>query len=132
LRREHSERKAGIDQLGGQPIDRLDATLDHLAEADLLGMADPLLDGGERAAIEEIGRVHGVPGKAQFVGERNDAGCQPQRVVKEHNFSHPYTVAHHGNVLATVLRTRTTDGSGTSSVLGSAVGQVCCWLRSSR
>jgi hypothetical protein len=32
--------------------------------------------------------VHGVPGAAQFLGERDDAGGQPLRVVEERYLGH--------------------------------------------
>ncbi|GAA1963229.1 hypothetical protein GCM10009738_43260 [Kitasatospora viridis] len=31
----------------------------------------------ERAPVEQVGRVHGVPGRPQLVGEADDAGGQP-------------------------------------------------------
>jgi hypothetical protein len=41
LGREHAEGEAGVHHLGGHPIDRPDSALDDLAEADLLGVANP-------------------------------------------------------------------------------------------
>jgi hypothetical protein len=37
-------RRSGVHQLGGQPLDRSETALDHLAEADLLGMVNSLLE----------------------------------------------------------------------------------------
>ena len=64
------------------------ASFDDLAKADLLGVAHPLLDGGEGAATEQVGRVHGVAGTSQLVRESLDARCQSLRVVEQQNFSH--------------------------------------------
>src|ERR1017187_8878816 len=75
LGREHPEREAGVHQPGGQSFDGLVTAPDHLVgEADLLGMTHPLLQGAEGAAIEQVGRVDGVPGTAQLVGEGDHAG----------------------------------------------------------
>jgi hypothetical protein len=89
LSRKHTEREAGVHQIGGQPLGRTEAALEHLAEADLLGVGHSLLEKGEGAAVVQIGRVHGVPCAAQLVGERDHPGGQPLRVVEEHYFSHP-------------------------------------------
>jgi hypothetical protein len=35
--------------------------------------------------------MHGVPGVAQLIGERDDTGGQPERVVEEHYLSHPWS-----------------------------------------
>ena len=86
---EHAEGEAGVHQPGGQSLDRPRPALDHLAgEADLERVSHPLVDSAEGAALEQVGRVHGVPGPAQLVGEGDDAGGQPQRVVEERNLSH--------------------------------------------
>ncbi len=49
---QHAEREAGIDDPGGQVPNRPNAALDDLAEADLLGVVDTVLEGVERAALE--------------------------------------------------------------------------------
>ena len=36
--------RSGVHQFGGQPLDRSETALDHLAEADLLGMVNSLLE----------------------------------------------------------------------------------------
>jgi hypothetical protein len=48
----------------------------------------PLHHGIEGAPLEEVGRVYGVPGAAQLLGEGDDAGGQPLRVVEEHYLGH--------------------------------------------
>jgi hypothetical protein len=88
LCREHTEGEAGVDQLGGQAFDRPDATLDHLAEAGPLSVADPRGQGVEGAAVVEVGCVHGVPGPAQLVSETEDTRREHERVMKQHDFGH--------------------------------------------
>src|SRR5579864_327128 len=89
LGREHAEREAGVDQPAGQFFDGLFAAPDHLVgEADLLGIAHPFLKGAEGTALEQVGRVHRVPGATQLVGDRDDAGGQSLRVVEEHHLGH--------------------------------------------
>ena len=89
LGRQHTERQAGVHQIAGQSFDRLDAAPDHLVgRADLLRVAHSLVKGGEGAAVEQVGRVHGMPGAAQLVGEGDDAGGQSLHVVEEHNLGH--------------------------------------------
>ena len=70
-------------------IEALDlARWDDLPEAELPGMAYPLLHGVEGAPREQVGGVHGMPGAAQLAGERADARGQPLCVVEEHYLSH--------------------------------------------
>ena len=66
----------------------MDAALAHLVEPDLLDVGDALVDAAERAALEEVGRVHGVAGGAQLVGERVDAGRQALGVVEQQDLRH--------------------------------------------
>jgi hypothetical protein len=42
----------------------------------------------EGRAVVQIGRVHNIPGGAKLVGEREDAGRQPVRVMEKQNLSH--------------------------------------------
>jgi hypothetical protein len=51
-------------------------------------MVDSLLDGGEGAAIEQVGDMHGVTGTAKRFGELRYSGRQPLGVVEQQNFSH--------------------------------------------
>jgi hypothetical protein len=55
-----SEREAGVDDLGRQPVDRVDTAIDDLVEADLLDESLPRFDALEGAALEQVGRVHVV------------------------------------------------------------------------
>lgn len=88
LRCDHAEREASVDEPGGQLFNRSGPASHHLIEADLLGVPDSLLDAAEGAALEKVGRVDGVAGAAQLVGEANHAGSQPQCVVEEHYLGH--------------------------------------------
>jgi len=88
LRRQHAEGEPQVDQCGRKPLDRADPPLHHLAEADLPHVRHPVLQGRERAALVQVGRVHGVPGRAQVVGERDDAGREPLCVVEQHDLGH--------------------------------------------
>ncbi len=51
-------------------------------EADLLGVANALIERCERLALVEIRGVNRVPGCAEFVGERKESGCLSLCVVK--------------------------------------------------
>ena len=63
------EREAGVDDIGADPLGGGHAALGQRAEASLAREGHALLDGAERAPIEQIGRVHGVPRLSQLVGE---------------------------------------------------------------
>ena len=88
LGRNHPQGEPAVDQFGGQPFGRPDAALHDLAEADLADVGHALVDAGEGAALEQVGRVDGVPGPAELVGERDHAGSQPLGVVEEQDFGH--------------------------------------------
>jgi hypothetical protein len=47
-----------------------------------------VLDRVERPAVVEVGRVHGVAGVAQRVGETADGVREPERVVEDDDLSH--------------------------------------------
>src|SRR5580700_8104264 len=91
LGREHAEREPGIYQVAWQPLYGPGPARDHLVgKADLPGISHPVLEGGEGPALEQVGRVHGVAGVAQLVGEGDDAGGQSLRMVEEHYLGHDY------------------------------------------
>ena len=70
LRRQHSERKADIDDLTRQRLDGRAGTIDDRHRpADLLRVGHPVLDRVERPAVVEIGRMRRVAGVAQRGGE---------------------------------------------------------------
>jgi hypothetical protein len=96
LRRHYTEREAGVDNVGGQPIGRTDTALDHLAEADLLRMPNSLLHSVERSPLEENWRVCRVAGSPKLVREDNDARGQTLRVMEQDNFGHTYTPSSAG------------------------------------
>ena len=65
-----AEREPGVDEPFGERSSCAFSARDELIrEAELLRVGHPLLDRGERAALEEVGRVHDVPHRAQLVGE---------------------------------------------------------------
>jgi hypothetical protein len=73
-----------VDRLGGvQPA------IDERAEARFAREGHALLDGVERAPVEQVGRVHRVPGLPQLVGERPHSVGQALDVVIQHNLAHP-------------------------------------------
>ena len=47
-----------------------------------------LVDRVERPAVEQVRRVDGVAGGAQLIGEGDDAGGQPLRVVEQQDLGH--------------------------------------------
>ena len=61
---------------------------DRHRPAELLGVRHPVLDRPERPAVEEVGRMHGVAGAAQLVGEPADPVRDPERMVEDDDFSH--------------------------------------------
>jgi hypothetical protein len=70
LRRHHAQREPGVDELVRQPLDGRAATLEDRAEADLARVVDAIVDGSERPAFVEVGRMDAVPGGAELVGRR--------------------------------------------------------------
>ena len=88
LRREHPQGEAGVNELGREAIRRPRPSRDHLAEPDLPGVRDAFVDSVEGAALEQIGRVNGVAGPAQIIGEREETRRPPQDVVEHQNFGH--------------------------------------------
>ena len=65
---------------GGALRDRL--------EADLLRITDALVERRERVPVVEIRCVHGVPGSAQRVGERQESCRLSLGVVEEQYLGH--------------------------------------------
>jgi hypothetical protein len=47
-----------------------------------------VLDRGEPSAVVQVGRVHGVAGVAQRIGETADGIGEPERVVEDDDLSH--------------------------------------------
>jgi len=88
LRGQHAEGEAGVHQIGGQRLGRMDAALDHLAEADLLGMGDALCEGLEDPALEQVGSVHRVPLGPQLLSESDDARREALGVMEQDDFGH--------------------------------------------
>lgn len=86
LRRQHTEREPGIDELGRQFIGDADAALPHVVESDLTDVGETLIDALERASVEQVRRVHDVTGGPQVVGERAHTWGQPLCVVEQQDF----------------------------------------------
>ena len=63
-------------------------SLGQRTEPDVAGEGHALVDRVERAPVEQVGRVHGVPGPAEVVGERLHSLGQPLDVVVQDNFAH--------------------------------------------
>ena len=106
LRRQHSEREPAVDDAVGQAVGSGATTLADRFEADLPGVADALVDVGERVAVVEIRRVHDVPGGAEPLGKGEDSRRQPLRMMKEENLGH---VGRQRNVSSAPGRNRTCD-----------------------
>jgi len=82
LRWHHPEREAGIDELGRQAIGGESTAFSKGVEAELLGVANALVEGRERLAVVEVGGVNDVSGSSQLVSEREESGCLSLCVVK--------------------------------------------------
>jgi hypothetical protein len=52
-----------------------------------------LVDGGERPALVEVGRVHGVAGATQLVREGRETFRLTQRVVEQQHLRHLASLA---------------------------------------
>jgi hypothetical protein len=87
LRGQHPQREPGIDDFARQVLRREPAALDDRVEANLLGVADALVELGEELAVVEIRGVNDVAGSAEFIGEREASRRESLRVV-EHKLSH--------------------------------------------
>ena len=89
LLRDHlAEREARVDELGRQVVGGPDAALEDRVEPDFLDEGHALVDRFEGPSVEQVGRVDGVAGGSQLVGERADAGRQPLGVVEEQDLGH--------------------------------------------
>ncbi|MEJ7720704.1 MAG: hypothetical protein WKF58_09770 [Ilumatobacteraceae bacterium] len=93
LRRHHPEREPGVDDAAGQFVRCANAALADLPEADLTGVRHALVEGLERAAVVEVGRVHRVPRSTQFVGKGEEPRRLSLRMVEQQHFGHlvPFT-----------------------------------------
>jgi hypothetical protein len=83
-----AEREAGVDDLGAHPLAGRHAALGQRTEPDVAGEGHPVVDRLERAPVEQVGRVDGVPGLAELVGERLHSLGQPLDVVVQDDFAH--------------------------------------------
>ena len=59
-----------------------------LLEAEVLGVGDTLVHGGERAAVVEVRGVDGVTAAGDLFGERAHAVCETEGVVEEDDLRH--------------------------------------------
>ena len=85
----HAEREAGVDDLGAHALAGRHAALGQRTEPDVAGEGHAVVDRLERAPVEQVGRVDGVPGLADLVGERLHSLGQPLDVVVQDNIAHP-------------------------------------------
>jgi hypothetical protein len=89
LRDHHAHREAGVDDLGRDLLCSHEAALDERAEPGFARVGEALLDRRERTPVEQVGRMHGVPGLTQLVGECPHAVGQALDVVVQHDLAHP-------------------------------------------
>ena len=83
-----AEGEPGVDEaLVGVRGRGQDRALQQLVPADLVLMGHALLDGLEGAPVEEIRRLHLVPGRAQPVGRLVHRGPQPVRRMEKHDMA---------------------------------------------
>ena len=64
------------------------ATIPDCVEPELTSESETLLDAVERAALEQVRRVHGVPAFAEDVGEPADSIGQALDVVIQQHVGH--------------------------------------------
>ena len=88
LRRHHPERESAVDELVRQALSGESTALEDRVEADLLRVADALVERSERLAVIEIRSMDGVSGSAEFVRERKESGCLSLRMVKKQDLGH--------------------------------------------
>jgi hypothetical protein len=91
LCRHHSERETGVDELRGQRLGRPGTAAHQLVRADAADVGHAIVDRREGPALEQVGRVHGVPGSAELAREAEHACGESLRVVKEQYFGHVCT-----------------------------------------
>ncbi len=81
--------KPATTMSSGQPLRRLRTAADDLPETDLPRMRDALVDGPERlAAAVQVRRVDRVTGLPQLLGEREEPGRLPLRVMEQEHGRH--------------------------------------------
>jgi hypothetical protein len=88
LRGHAAEREPGVHDVDRQPGRELRAAVDDALEAGLARVRDALVDVVERVAVVEVGRVDGVAGLAQLVGEGQEPRRLPLRVMEEQHGRH--------------------------------------------
>jgi hypothetical protein len=84
----HPEGEAGVYDVGADSLGGGYAALGEGAKACFAGEGQPLLDRVERAAVEQVGCVDGVPALPQLVGERLHPVGQSLHMVVEQNLGH--------------------------------------------
>src|SRR5205823_12143207 len=94
-----------VDELVRQALGGKPAALGDRAEADLLGVADAVVELGERPPVVEIRSVDRVPRCAKLVREGEEARGLSLRVVKEQNLGH-VEARLYGEAVAELLRRR--------------------------
>ena len=85
---QRAEREAGIDELVRQAVGGEPTALGDRLEADLLGVADALVEVGEGLAVVEVRGVDDVPGSSQLVGEREESAGLPVCVMEQQYLGH--------------------------------------------
>jgi hypothetical protein len=83
-----AQREAGVDDPVRMVAGRAHAPLEQLAEADLAGVRQTVVEVVEGAAVVQVGRVHDVPGRPELRGEVADSRRQAVPVVVQQHLSH--------------------------------------------
>jgi hypothetical protein len=93
LRRHHTQREPGMDDLAGQPIGGTQTPLEDGVEADLPGIANPVGELVEGLAVVEVGDMHDVSGSTELIGEGLNARRQAMCMVEKQKLSHSRSLA---------------------------------------
>jgi hypothetical protein len=83
LRGQHTERESGVDELGGQFVCDANASLPHLVKPDLTDVGETFVNALKGASIEQVRRMHCMPGGPQVFGQRAHAGGQSQCMMEQ-------------------------------------------------
>src|SRR5439155_14617473 len=130
---QRSERESGIDELVRQAVGCESTALADRVEADLLGVADAVVELGEGLAVVEVRGMNDVSGSPQLVGKREESARLTVCVVEEQYLGHeaPSTkvvdsqAVRSASIVAVGTIPSTCRASSASSVTNAS---ACSWV----